>query len=146
MLRCAVESCRTPAKSLSGLASHVNHKHPELGWKGYGEKYPIDAEYVSNETEPKEPQQEELSEDMVKRIAKEVVSMMQTETAEPPLEKLPPKGITPLPMEEVEVAKDRINVRVALNPLIYSRLMKFKAANLDLARNDSRLKFNLFFL
>ena len=68
MLKCAVEGCGHPAKSLSGLASHVNHKHPELGWKGYEEKYPTDEEPFV--TEPSdEPQQGQLSEDMVKRIA-----------------------------------------------------------------------------
>ena len=66
------------------------------------------------QTAPKETQTEQLTEDMVKRIAKEVVSMMQTETAEPQTEKPLPKGITPLPMEEVEVAGDRINFQFPL--------------------------------
>jgi len=132
MFKCTVEGCEAEAKTLSGLSSHVKSRHPDLDWE--------ETKKGIQQVELKEPQAEQLTEDMVKRIAKEVVSMMQTETPEPPTLKPLPKGFTPLPMEEVEVAGDRINIKVALNPLIYSRLMKFKAANLDLAKNDQRIK------
>jgi hypothetical protein len=132
MLRCTVEGCEGGGKNLSGLASHVRNNHPEIDWQEYKQK-------LQPALLKQEPQAEQLTEDTVKRIAKEVVSMMQN-PAEPQLEKPFPKGFTPLPMEEVEVAGDRINIKVALNPLIYSRLMKFKAANLDLAKNDQRIK------
>jgi hypothetical protein len=106
MFKCTVKGCEATAKTLSGLSSHIKNRHPDLDWE--------ETKKSMQQTAPKETQTEQLTEDMVKRIAKEVVSMMQTETAEPQTEKPLPKGITPLPMEEVEVAGDRINFQFPL--------------------------------
>jgi len=125
MLRCTVEGCEAEAKNLSGLASHVRNNHPELDWQEVKQKLQQTAPDKPRLKFEAVPFDDTLTEDMVKRIAKEVVSMMQSQALPDPL----PQGAQTAPIEEVEVIGQKINYKIALSPDVFWRFNVFKAQN-----------------
>lgn len=125
MLRCTVEGCEAEAKNLSGLASHVRNNHPELDWQEVKRKLQQTAPEKPRLKFEAVPFDDTLTDDMVKRIAKEVVSMMQNPITPDP----PPQGLQSAPIEEVEVIGQKINYKIALSPDVFWRFNVFKAQN-----------------